>query len=322
MRVVLCYQLEARHLQQLQTTAPDWEFVDAGQGRIAAEILDADIFVGHAKVPMPWSEVVERGRLQWIQSSAAGMDHCLVPEVVASPIRVTSASGLFADAVAEQTLVLLLGLLRQMPLFFRQAQQREFIRRPTRDLHGACVGIAGFGGNGRRIAEILKPFRCRILATDLFPVDRPEHVASLLPAERLAEILPELDVLILAVPLTRETYGMVDHRLLSQLKQEAWLINVARGRCVVESDLVDAIRSRQLAGAGLDVTEVEPLPPNSPLWELPQVLISPHVGAQSLDRFDKVTAFTCENIRRFRQGIPLLNEVDKELGFPRPEQRV
>src|ERR1051325_11079207 len=141
MRIVLCYPIERRHYDQICAAASGHEVIDAGQERIASELLEADIFCGHAKVPVPWPEVVRRGRLKWIQSSAAGLDHCLTPETIAADIIVTSASGLFADAVAEQTLALLLGLLRSLPTFFQQQQRKEFVRRPTRDLHGKTIGI-------------------------------------------------------------------------------------------------------------------------------------------------------------------------------------
>src|SRR5262245_40445263 len=129
MRIVLCYPLEKRHHEQICAAAPGHEVVDAGQDRIAHELLEADIFCGHAKVPVPWPEVVRRGRLKWIQSSAAGLDHCLTPETIPTDIIVTSASGLFAEPVAEQTLALTLGLLRGLPTFFRAAQKREFVRQ-------------------------------------------------------------------------------------------------------------------------------------------------------------------------------------------------
>src|SRR5690606_3086713 len=116
MRIVLCYPVEQQHLDQLASVAPHAAFVDAGQERVADELLDADLFIGHAKVPVPWDAVVRQGRLRWIQSSAAGLDHCLTPAVIDSDIIVTSASGLFADQVAEQTLALLLGLLRGLPV--------------------------------------------------------------------------------------------------------------------------------------------------------------------------------------------------------------
>src|SRR5262245_5302747 len=139
MRIVLCYPIEPRHLAQIRANAPGHEVFDVGQERIAAELLAAEIFCGHAKVPVPWPEVVKRRRLKWIQSSAAGLDHCLTPETITSDIIVTSASGLFADQVAEQTLALLLGLLRGLPTFFRAQQRREFIRRPTRALTGVIL---------------------------------------------------------------------------------------------------------------------------------------------------------------------------------------
>ena len=321
MRIVLCYPVESRHLQQIAAAAPEAEVVNAGQERIAQELATADVFGGHAKVPVPWPEVVAAGRLKWIQSSAAGLDHCLVPEVVRSEITVTGASGLFADQVAEQTLALLLGLLRSMPRFFRAQQEKEFIRRPTGDLHHSTVGIVGFGGNGRRSAEVLAPMKTRIVATDLFPVDKPTHVQELWHAERLDELLAMVDILILGVPLTKTTRGMIDARTLAKMKPGSILINVARGPVVVEDDLVEALKSGHLAGAGLAVTQVEPLPKSSELWDLPNVMITPHVGAQSARRVDDTTDLFCENLKRYQQGRPLVNLVDKELGFsPRTER--
>lgn len=318
MRIVLCYPVEEKHRQQIAAAAPEAEICDAGQQRIAEEILRADVFIGHAKVPVPWDQVVAQGRLKWIQSSAAGMDHCLVPAVIDSEIPVTSASGLFADQVAEQTLALLLGLLRNLPTFLRAQQQREFIRRPTADLHGKTIGIVGFGGNGRRIAEVLAPFRTRILATDLFPVDQPPWVEHLWPAEQLDALLSGSDVVILCLPLNTSTSGLIDREHLARMRKSSLLINVARGPVIVEHALTEALQAGALAGAGLDVTEVEPLPEESPLWNLPNVIITPHVGAQSAHRLDATTDFACDNLRRFQEGRPLRNLVDKKLGFPVP----
>ena len=318
MRIVLGYPVDDRHIRQVAAVAPDAEIVAAAQPEIPEAVLEADVFCGHAKQrPVAWDQVVARGRLQWIQSSAAGMDHCLTPEVIQSPILVTSASGLFADQVAEQTLALLLGLLRGLPVFFRAAQRKEFIRRPTADLHGTTIGIAGFGGNGRRLAELLTHFRTRIWATDYFPVDRPAHVERLLPPERLPEVLAVCDILILCVPLTDLTRGMIDGPQLAIMKRGALLINVARGPVVVERALVAALESGHLSGAGLDVTEQEPLPPTSRLWDLPHVLITPHVGAQSRTRYDDATNLFCTNLQRYLRGQMMLNLIDKVLGFPR-----
>ncbi len=321
MRIVLCYPVQPRHLEQIQATVPDAEVIDAGQARVAEELPQADVLCGHVKVPVPWDEVVAAGRLRWIQSSAAGLDHCLVPQVIDSPILVTSASGVLADQVAEHTMMLLGALHRNMTTFFRAQQQREFIRRPTRDLHHSTVGIVGFGGVGRRLAELLAPYRVRILATDYFPVERPRWVEQLLPPERLEDILPQLDTLVLCAPLTEQTRGMVNARLLERLRPGAFLVNVARGPLVVEEDLVAALESGHLAGAALDVTPEEPPRPESPLWQAPNLILTPHVAGQSAWRIDRMTDLFCENLRRFLDGRPLINLVDKHLGFPRPEHR-
>jgi D-3-phosphoglycerate dehydrogenase len=318
MRIVLCYPVEERHVAQIAAIAPAADVIDAGQNRIAREILAADVFCGHAKVPIPWDEVVRRRRLKWIQSSAAGLDHCLVPSVVSSDIVVTSASGVLAVQVAEHAIALVTALTRGLPVFFRAQQRREFVRRPTRDLTHATVGIVGFGGNGRRLAAVLGAFKTRILATDMFPVNKPDYVAELWPAERLDDLLAAVDVLFLAAPLTPITHGMIDARALAKMRPGALLINVARGPLVVESDLVAALESGQLGGAGLDVTTEEPLPANSPLWDLPNCIITPHVGGQSARRIDDMTDFFCANLQRWLAGEPLENLVDKSLGYPVP----
>lgn len=318
MRIVLCYPVQPRHIRQIQAAAPDAKVVDAGQERVAQALPEADIYCGHAKTPVPWDDVVANGRLRWIQSSAAGMDHCLVPSVVASEILVSSASGVLAKQVADQTLALTLGIVRDLPTFFRAQQKKDFTRRPTRDLFGATVGLVGLGGNGRLLAEVLRGFRTRILATDWFPEEKPDSVVDLLPPEGIDSILPEVDILILAAPLTDETRGLIDARRLGLLPEGAFLVNVARGPLVVEADLVAALDGH-LRGAATDVTEVEPLPQESPMWGLDNLMITPHVGGQRGSRIDDMTDLFCENLRRFRAGTRLINQVDPRLGFPEPQ---
>jgi D-3-phosphoglycerate dehydrogenase len=317
MRIVLCYPVEPRHCRQIAAAAPEAQIVNAGQERIAAELGTADIFCGHAKVHVDWDAVVRQGRLKWIQSSAAGMDHCLVPSVVASQIVVTSASGVLANQVAEHAIALITAWLRSLPVYFRAQQAKEFVRRPTRDLHHATVGIVGLGGVGRRLVQLLRPFQTRILATDLFPVDRPEGVESLWPADRLDNLLAESDVVVLSLPLNDSTRGLIDARALARMKPTALLANMARGPLVVTDDLVEGLRGGRPAGAVMDVTDPEPLPPQSALWEMPNVIITPHVGGQSAWRIDDMTNMFCENLRRWQAGQPLINLLeDKSLGFP------
>jgi phosphoglycerate dehydrogenase-like enzyme len=317
-RIVLCYPVEAKHVEQIAAAAmPDAEIVDASQERIAEELFAADIFCGHAKVPVDWDGVVRQGRLRWIQSSAAGMDHCLVPSVIESDIVVTSASGVLADQVAEHTIALVTGWCRSLPVYFRAQQSREFIRRPTRDLTRSTVGIVGLGGVGRRLAQLLTSFEVRILATDMFPVDKPACVEALWPADRLDDLLAAVDVLVLCLPLNDSTRGIINAARLAKMKPGSLLANVARGPLVVAGDLVAALDCGHLAGAVMDVTDPEPLPLDSPLWAMPNVIITPHVGGQSSWRIDNMTRMFCRNLCRWRQNLPLLNFLsDKRLGFP------
>jgi D-3-phosphoglycerate dehydrogenase len=245
------------------------------------------------------------------------MDHCLVPSVVASDITVTSASGVLADQVAEHTIALVTGWCRGLPRYFRAQQEREFIRRPTRDLTRSTVGIVGLGGVGRRLAQLLAPFQVRILATDMFPIDKPAGVEALWPAERLGDLLAQADFVVLSLPLNDSTRGIIDAAALAQMKPGSLLANMARGPLVVTADLVEALRAGRPAGAVMDVTDPEPLPLDSPLWDLPGVIITPHVGGQSGWRIDNMTRLFCRNLARWQAGLPLVNYLsDKRLGFP------
>ena len=316
--IVLCYPVLEHHLAWLAQSVPDATIINAGQEHIGERILDADVFVGHAKVPVDWDAVVAQGRLKFIQSSAAGLDHCLVPAVIDSDIIVCSASGLFAKQVAEQMFALLFGLLRSLPVFFHQMQTKEFIRRPTDDLANKRIGIVGLGGNGRCMVPLLKPFGLTINAVDYFPVSKPKGVANLWSPDRLIDLASQSDILILTLPLNKDTSELIDAKVFNAMPRGSYFINVARGGVVNEPDLIAALQSGHLAGAGVDVTAVEPLPESSPLWTLRNVIITPHVGAQAASRVDDSTRLICHNLTNYFAKKPLLNIVDKQLGFPEP----
>ena len=317
MRIVLCYPVKSHHVVKIQAAWPEAEVVNAGQERVAKELFDADIFCGHAKVPVDWDGVMARGRLQWIQSSAAGMDHCLVPSVIVSPVTVTSASGVLADQVAEHTIALLTAWLRRILVFQDEWRAGKFDRLPTADLTYAKIGIAGFGGVGRRLARILSVFKTTIYATDLYPRDKPDYVEELFPADGLDTMLGLCDIVVLCLPLNALTRGIFDAARLRRIPHGGLLANMARGAIVVTEDLIDVLREGHLSGAVMDVTDPEPPPPRHPLWTAPNLLVTPHVGGQFRSRIDDMTRIFCENIRRWRAGEPLINRLtDKSLGFP------
>lgn len=320
MKIVLGYPAAPVHIQRIHSFCPTAEIELVDQDDLNARLPSADIFCGHAKVPIDWSAVVNAGRLQWIQSSAAGLDHCLVPAIIHSGVAVSSASGVFADSVAEQTMALLLGLIRRLHVFTAAWKNREFVRRPTDDLKGKTVCLVGLGGNGSRIAQVLRPFGVRILATDWFPEANPA-VDMVQAPDFLPKLLPQSDILIVTVPLTAATEHLIGESELAGLRAGSYVINVARGRVIDEPALIAALQAGHLAGAGLDVTYDEPPAVDSPLWEAPNLLVTPHVGAQSTVRMDRTTDLFCINLQRFLTGQRIFNVVDKTLGFPHPTDR-
>ena len=300
--------------------------INVGQSDVAEALLEADYFCGHAKVPVDWEKIVERKRLRWIQSSAAGMDWCLVPSTIQSDITITTAAGVLSDQVAEHGLALILAWGRNLRSFVYDMRvsdgnpdYRAFKRKPTFDLIGKTIGIVGLGGVGRRFSQVVSPFAGKILAVDLFPNNKPEQVAELWSADRLDDLLTESDVVFLSLPLNEETRGLFNAERLAKCKQGMLLANLARGPLVVTDDLVAALSSGRLGGYVCDVTSPEPLPADSPLWDFDNVLITPHVAGQIGWRFDDICDIYCENVRRYRSGEPLINKLSlqgKRWGFP------
>jgi len=321
--VVLCYPVADQDFQKIESAFPGARIVRSNQTEIGRDILDATIYCGHAKLQqIDWPRVVARGRLKWIQSSAAGLDHCLDPRIVQSSVVVSGCSGLFANQVCEQTLALLFAMIRRVPQFVLAQSDRCFQRQPTDNLHGRPVGIVGFGGNGRRIAATLQNIAGSILATDMFPEFVPPDYVKLFPATEMNRLFECCDVVIVTLPLTSRTYQSIGAEQFSRMRTGSYFVNVARGSVVDQPALIEAVQSGYLAYAGLDVLDPEPPPADDPIWSCRNILITPHVGAQSFDRLSLTTELFCRNAERFFSGEILLNQVDKNLEFPRPEHRI
>jgi len=327
--LVVCFKempVEETHIDRIRAAWSAVDIINVGQKDVADALLEADFFCGHAKVPVDWEKIVQNRRIKWIQSSAAGMDWCLTPAVIESDIAITTASGVLADQVAEHTLSLILAWMRSLPTCLYEQRDRsapdfrKFRRRPTRDLTGSTVGIVGFGGVGRRVAEILSLFQTTIVATDLYPSDKPGFVEELWGADRLDDLLHRSDIVILSLPLNTHTAGLFTIEQFRQMKPDSLFVNVARGNIVNTDDLVLALNEGQIAGAVLDVTEPEPLPPENPLWDFfPKVIITPHIAGQSHRRFDDVVDIFIANIHRWQSGQQMINFLSREgkrLGFP------
>jgi D-3-phosphoglycerate dehydrogenase len=326
--IVTCFPVPDHLIQKIKHDVDGrFNVIASNQDQIATDLFEADIFCGHAKVPVDWKAVVDAKRLAWIQSSAAGLDHCLTPEVINSDIVVSGCSGLFAPQVAEQSMSLLMGLIRRAPVFFRAQQNKDYVRRQTDNIFGKSVLIIGFGGNGQRIARTLRPMVDQIKATDFFPESgqslvQKGIVRSVKPADELDSILPEADIIIVTLPLSEMNEQLLSDDQFAQMKPGAYFVNVGRGSVVDTQAMIASLNKGRLAGAGIDVVDPEPLPHDSPLWEMDNVIISPHVGAQSPLRVPTTVDLFLENVSRFEKKQSLLNLVDKQLGFPRPEHRI
>ena len=189
------------------------------------------------------------------------------------------------------------------------------IREAAWELAGLTMGIVGLGGTGRELAKRAYGFGMRIVAVDPKEVDVPDTVEACWKMDRLSDLLDQSDVVAVCAPLTAETEGMFDRRAFARMRNHALLINVTRGRIVDEEALLEALRSGAIGGAGLDVTPREPLPVDHPLWQMENVIVTPHAAGGSPNRMDRVVDLFCENLRRLLAGQPLLSVIDKRKGY-------
>jgi phosphoglycerate dehydrogenase-like enzyme len=256
-------------------------------------------------------------KLSWIQSSSAGVEKLIFPELAQSPVVLTNSRGLYAEPLAEFVLFCALFFAKDFPFLERNRRERRWQRCYPTELLGATMGIVGFGGTGRATARLAKAFGMRVLALRRHPgaAEEQELADRVVAPEACGELLAESDYVVNALPLTVETAGFFGEAAFRSMKATACFINVGRGRTVNEEALVQALRERRIAGAGLDVFEREPLPAESELYVLPNVIVSPHTTDMT-DRYPPRSAqFFMENLKRYVSGQPLLNVVDKSLGY-------
>ncbi len=244
--------------------------------------------------------------LRWVHAHSAGVDRPIFVEMRERGVEVTSSSGANARSVAHAALAGLLGLARHMPLL--QEAQREHAWRPLlldaapRDLAGQTAVILGYGAIGQRLARLLDALEMTVIV-----VRRDAQGDSFVDFSMLNDVLPRADWLVLACPLTRQTAKLIDASRLARLPKRAHLVNIARGEVVVEADLIAALHNGALAGAYLDVFEHEPLSPASPLWDMPNVILTPHMAGQSDSQYAAVGRIWLDNLARWHRGEPLLN---------------
>jgi len=307
-----------RYVDQLGADFPQHTFLDARDRDTLRRLLpEAEI----AFTPFVDRDVFSSAtRLRWVQSPAAGVGGLMFPELLASDVILTSARGIRARSIAEHVLGVTIALARLLPAALRaQAQHRwmqDELETGARTLKGQRMGIVGLGAIGLEVAHIAAPFGLRVSAIRRRAGDPvPAGVDAVWTPDRLDDLLAQSDVIVIAVPHTPETKRLIGRAQIERMKPGAMLVNVARGKLVDDEALVEALSAGRVGGAALDVFSQEPLDPASPYWDLPNVIITPHTSGAMQDYWTPLVALFSENLRRFENGDPLLNVVDKVAGY-------
>ncbi|TDD79848.1 D-2-hydroxyacid dehydrogenase [Actinomadura darangshiensis] len=251
----------------------------------------------------------------WVHIASAGVDRLLFPGLVEGDTVVTNSRGIFDEPIAEYVLGLVLAFAKDLHTTVRLQAERRWRHRETEPITGARALVVGTGPIGRAIGRRLGAAGLAVTGAGRTARDADPDLGVVHPMERLDEALSEADYVVLAAPLTPQTRGMIDAAALDRMRPTARLVNVGRGGLVAEPDLVKALRAGRIAGAALDVFEDEPLPPSSPLWDLPNVIVSPHMSGDVAGWRDELVRVFTGNLDRFVSGRPLRNIVDKRLGY-------
>jgi phosphoglycerate dehydrogenase-like enzyme len=315
-KVMLAARLDAEEVDRIRRAGRNVEIVAP---RTVAEAIaaaaDAEVILGEPTV----EAIKAAGKLKWVQHWAAGVER-LPRELMEHPCVLTNMQRVFAPVIAETVFALLLGLTRGLVQAsvpnFRLRKWERGSSVPLDDLFGKTIGVVGLGGIGSEVARRAHHgFGMRVLAVDPKPMPTPDFVSELREPAWLAEMVPQVDVLVSCAPHTRETEKMFAEPVFRALRRTAYFINVSRGGLVDQVALARALNEGWIRGAGLDVTTPEPLPAEDPLWDCPNLAITPHNSGAAPVRQVRLVALVAENVRRYSNGLALLNVVDKPRGY-------
>ncbi len=307
-------EVQERHVEAIRRCAEGYEIVVTSDREAQLEeIVDADVVFGTVSPAL----FHQAKKLRWVQAVGAGIDPMLFPEFVDSDVTLTSEKGHVGIHLAEHAFALLLGLTRGVDRAIRNPrwETRYPIRQRAWEIYGLTMGILGLGGTGLAVAERAHGFGMHIMAIDPEAVEKPDYVEWVKPPEALTEMLERSDVVVICAPLTKDTLHLFNAERFQQMRRGAVLIDVTRGEIIDGPALLDALRSGQLGGAGLDTPPGEPIAADNPLWSTENVIVTPHTAGASPRRGDRIVDLFCENLRRFRLDEPLQGVIDKRKGY-------
>jgi D-2-hydroxyacid dehydrogenase (NADP+) len=286
----------------------------AAKEKLDAMLAEADVIYG---LFVPQTMLARAPKLKWVQTMSAGVDRFIDTDIWQSPVVLTGVSGIHATPIGEYVLMIMLMLAKKAPLYFELKAKHEWMRFMPSVLRGKTVGILGLGSIGREVARLSGAFGMRVIATrrSARATTRARYVDKVFPPGQLHQLLAESDYVAVTLPLTPETRNIIGEAELNAMKSTGYIINIGRGSLIDESALIRALRDNRIAGAGLDVTAIEPLPADSPLWEMDNVILSPHISGGMEDYTARATDIFCENLRRYLSGKRLKNIIDKKKGY-------
>jgi phosphoglycerate dehydrogenase-like enzyme len=314
-RIVLINKEVANLLPALKQAAPGARLIEVSAAT-PKEIAAADVTIGVCSAEV----LAQAKQLQWIQWLSAGVERCVQqPALHERHLLLTNLQRTMGPSMAEHVLGMMLALSRHFEFFMKQQQEAHWAREDATpqlaDLDGKTVLVVGLGGIGTEVARRAHALGMRVTATRASGRNGPDYVSYVGLPDELLKLARDADFVVNCTPLTPETTGIFNREFFETLKPGAYFISVGRGRSTVTADLIDALKNGRLAGAGLDVVDPEPLPADSPLWHVPNVIITPHVSADTSVSQEQRNVVMVENLRRYAAGEPMLSVVDIERGY-------
>lgn len=319
-KILVAFDLPVPFMNKIEAIFPKLEVKKScNENELLQLIDDTDIlFTGFFSREI----FLKAKKLKWIQTTGAGVDKFLFPEVVKSPIVITNAGDIFATPISEHVILLMLSFCRRMPLFTINQTKKKwercggFTKGICQELSGKTLGIVGLGKIGSETAKKAKHLGMKIIASKKnFNSQKIDYVDKLIPIEDLPILLEESDFVIITAPLTKETQSLIGKEQLQYMKNTSFLINVSRGKIINEKELITALEENKISGAGLDTFEEEPLPQNSKLWKMKNVIITPHIAGQSNIYLERITNSFIQNLELYIANKPMKNTVNKKAGY-------
>jgi phosphoglycerate dehydrogenase-like enzyme len=313
LKVVTTWSMPEALQQKIRSSASGVELKICSPEEFARQLSDAHVIFGD----FSRQDLTAARQLRWVQYTAAGVEHILYPELVESPVVLTNMQRIYAPVISESAIGLMLALARGIPQYSQQTRERTWKEvEGLVEISGMTLGLVGMGGIGTQTAyRAHYGFGMQVVGVDPKPLPKPAFVAELHSLDWLPTMASQVDILMSAAPHTPLSQGMLNETIFRAMKRSAYFINVSRGKVVDTPALIRALKEGWIAGAGLDVAYKEPLPPDDPLWSAPNIVITCHTSAHSPKVADRMVTLFAENLRRYREGLPLLNVVDKKRGY-------